>query len=319
MQKRLLLDSVKNLHLRFLAEQTNIQLSYSLFCTLRPYWVVHPTLADRETCMCKQHENLGFIAKKLHQMHVIDTFNLESLTEAITCDITSKQCMYGECDKCSNKSYPLTGHYKATDRVSYLQWATVDKKHKDDSGATSKVTLKKEYESSQEELVETFATLLQKFRRHLYNIRQQYAFSRALKQNLPANQCVVHVDFSENYACKYSAEVQCVHFGASHQQATLHTGVYHVGGESAPTSFCTISASRLKGPPAIWKHMEPILKEIREKFPDVTTVHFFSDGPCTQYSAETFTFSALKFLRRGLQGEPGITLKPVMAKEPQMA
>lgn len=164
---------------------------------------------------------------------------------------------------CSNKSYLLTGHYNANDRVSYLQWATVEKKHKDDSGATSKVTLK-EYESSQEELVETFATLLQKFRRHLYNIRQQYAFSRALKQNLPANQCVVHVDFSENYACKYSTEVQSVHFGASHQQATLHTGVYHLGGESAPTSFCTISASRLKGPPAIWKHMEPILKEIRE-------------------------------------------------------
>lgn len=32
--------------------------------------------------------------------------------------------------------------------------------------------------------------------------------------------------FSENYNCKYSTEVQAVHFGASHQQATLHTGVY---------------------------------------------------------------------------------------------
>lgn len=100
--------------------------------------------------------------------------------------------------------------------------------------------MKKEYESSQEELVETFATLLQKCRRHLYNIRQQHAFSRALKQNLPANQCVVRVDFTENYACKYSAEVQSVHFGASHQQATLHTGVYHVGGEPAPTSCTSI-------------------------------------------------------------------------------
>lgn len=195
---------------------------------------------------------------------------------------TIKCCWKAETLPCQAWCWcTLTGHYKATDRVSYLQWATFEKKHKDDSGATSKVTLKKEYESSQEELVETFATLLQKFRRHLYNIRQQYAFSRALKQNLPASKCIVHVDFSENYGCKYSAEVQSVHFGASHQQATLHTGVYHVGGELAPTSLCTISASRLKGPPAIWKHMEPILKEIRGKFPDVTTVHFFNDGPCT--------------------------------------
>lgn len=203
------------------------------------------------------------------------------MTETITCDTTSKQCMYGECDQCKDNTYPLTSHYKATELVSYFQWSTEDKKHKD-SEATSKITSKKECESTQQDLVETFGTLLQKFRRHLFNIRQQYAFSRALKQNLAASDYVVHIDFSENYGCKYSTEIQSVHFGASHQQATLHTGVYYVGGESAPTSFCTISASRLKGPPAIWQHLEPILKEIREVFPDVTTIHFFSDGPCTQ-------------------------------------
>lgn len=62
----------------------------------------------------------------------------------------------------------------------------------------------------------------------------------------------------------------------------MHTGVYYVRGTS-PRSFCSISASRLKGPSAIWQHLEPLLKEIREKYPDMTTIHFFSDGPCTQY------------------------------------
>ena len=183
-QKRLLLDSIKNLHLKFLAEETNLHLSYSLFCTLRPFWVVQPTLADRDTCLCKQHENLSFIAKRLHHIQVIDTFNLESLAEAITCDTTNKQCMYGECEQCKDNTYALTSHYNPTERVSYIQWSTEDKKHKD-SESTSKVTLKKECKLTQEDLVETFNTLLQKFRRHLFNIRQQYAFSRALKQNLP--------------------------------------------------------------------------------------------------------------------------------------
>lgn len=63
----------------------------------------------------------------------------------------------------------------------------------------------------------------------------------------------------------------------------MHTGVYYVRGTSAPRSFCSISASRLKGPSATWQHLEPLLKEIREKYPDMTTIHFFSDGPCTQY------------------------------------
>ncbi|KAG5281642.1 hypothetical protein AALO_G00047130 [Alosa alosa] len=90
MQKRLLEDTMKNLHLKFLADHTQLCLSYSLFCSLRPYWVVRPTLADRETCMCKQHENLGFMAKKLHQLHVIDTSDIESLTERMACDTTRK-------------------------------------------------------------------------------------------------------------------------------------------------------------------------------------------------------------------------------------
>lgn len=44
-------------------------------------------------------------------------------------------------DKCSNN--PLTGHYKDSDHDYDLQWATVDKKHKGDTGDTSNVTLEK--------------------------------------------------------------------------------------------------------------------------------------------------------------------------------
>lgn len=49
------------------------------------------------------------------------------------------------------------------------------------------------------------------------------------------------------------------------------------------TSFCTISNSRAHDPAAIWVYMEPILKLIRQQYPAVQTLHFYSDGPCTQY------------------------------------
>ncbi len=45
---------------KYLAENPRKSVSYSLFCRLRPFWVVHPTLSYRETCLCKLHENLGF-------------------------------------------------------------------------------------------------------------------------------------------------------------------------------------------------------------------------------------------------------------------
>ena len=53
MQKRFLNDTIKNQHHKFLLENPSSQLSYALFCLMRPFWVVHPSISDRETCLCK--------------------------------------------------------------------------------------------------------------------------------------------------------------------------------------------------------------------------------------------------------------------------
>lgn len=52
-QRRLLLDTLINLHGKFLAE-SKLKVSYSVFCRLRPFWVVEPSDLDRETCLCKK-------------------------------------------------------------------------------------------------------------------------------------------------------------------------------------------------------------------------------------------------------------------------
>lgn len=45
--------------------------------------------------------------------------------------------------------------------------------------------------------------------------------------------------------------------------------------------FCTISGSRRHDPSAIWAHLTPILLELRDR--NIEVVHFFSDGPSSQY------------------------------------
>lgn len=57
-QKRYLLDSLKNIHQKFLQTKT-LTIGYSLFCRLRPFWVVPPKLTDRDTCACIIHENMN--------------------------------------------------------------------------------------------------------------------------------------------------------------------------------------------------------------------------------------------------------------------
>ena len=58
---------------------------------------------------------------------------------------------------------------------------------------------------------------------------------------------VCHVDFSENYTCKCSDEVQSMHFGGSHQQASVHTGVYYTKDGVFPffQSHCVLITSRI--------------------------------------------------------------------------
>ncbi|CAH2091997.1 unnamed protein product [Euphydryas editha] len=105
------------------------------------------------------------------------------------------------------------------------------------------------------------------------------------KETLSATECIIHCDFSENYLAKISEEVQATHFGASKQQFTLHTAVIYYKNEQdlQEKSFCTISPNNNHNPIAIWAHLTPILEYIKNISPNVTTLHFFSDGPTTQY------------------------------------
>ena len=109
-------------------------------------------------------------------------------------------------------------------------------------------------------------------------------------------EAVLHIDFSENYACKLSTEIQSFHFGGSRRQATIHTAVlYTVHGTK---SYATLSDCLRHDEWAVWAHLEPILKELRKTFPQITTLHILSDGPVTQYRNKNnfYLLSTVPFL-----------------------
>lgn len=88
-----------------------------------------------------------------------------------------------------------------------------------------------------------FNEMMTKFKKHFFNISHQFLQHRYLEGSLSDEECMTHIDFSENFTCKYFKEIQSVHFGSSHCQATLHTGVFYIsiGSKVKATSFCTIS------------------------------------------------------------------------------
>lgn len=107
MQKRLLTDTIDNIYCKFLSESTR-QVSYSFFCSQRPFWFVAPTEADRETCQCKTHENLQFISNSLFSCGLVSTKgHIQKMANSIVCDPNLKDCVYGVCGECSLNAVPL--------------------------------------------------------------------------------------------------------------------------------------------------------------------------------------------------------------------
>ena len=98
----------------------------------------------------------------------------------------------------------------------------------------------------------------------------------------------MHVDFSENYNCKYSNEIQSMHFGPSRRQISLHTGVVYVGKDIIP--FCSMSDNLKHSPGAIWAHIQPVIGYIQQTYSQVEFqgIHFVSDGPTTQYRNKAY-------------------------------
>ncbi|XP_036929141.1 uncharacterized protein LOC119005523 isoform X2 [Acanthopagrus latus] len=306
-QKRFLNDTMRNLHRRFLLESFDCKISYSLFCRMQPFWAVQPSIADRQTCLCKVHENLCFLVEKLHSLRLIRGTDLEKMAESICCDSNSKGCMYNECPDCKDRDFPVVSEGDLQAVVFFTQWTTetvLREKNKEakKEKVSVKITAKKRTEATLQNLLELFQRQLTNFKRHLFNIQRQFTYYRELKRGMTDRECLIHVDFSENYTCKHSSKIQAEHVEPNQQQATLHAGVLHVGGVEEHVCFATISPSKEKGPAAIWSHLSPILDLVKTSCPNVTVVHFFSDGRCTQYSQKgNFYLFCTKLQQCGFQ------------------
>jgi len=131
------------------------------------------------------------------------------------------------CESCQdNNLKPRLAKFDSNEIVSRNQWVTNIEDH---DGKKSTVTVKELETMTLYFLVDNFNTMLSKVSKHIFNIRHQYIQYRELRSKLDEISCMIHIDFAENYLCQYNREIQSVHFGGSHKQTTLHTGVLYVG------------------------------------------------------------------------------------------
>lgn len=297
-QLRYLTDTMLVLHKRFVSSQS-IKISYQHFCKLKPFWVVNRPTNKRDTCMCKYHENFSFLFQKCKQYKAIQYVNLNDLLNTICCDITKKACMYRECPVCKSKniSFNQNCDVPLDSSIFHYEWKTLQEERiKNGQMRAVKVTKKVKVQCTIQTLQNKLSSQLLLFMKHKFRIHNQCKFSKYVRNNLNDDEVFLVVDFSENYQLKYASEIQSRHFGASNEQLSLHTGAYFAKIMTEDSSkikvktFCTVSCSNRHDAAAIWAHLLPIFKKIKEDHENITRVHIMSDGPTKQYRNKTNMF-----------------------------
>lgn len=283
-QKRLLNKPLKLLHKDFI-RSTSKPISYALFCKMKPFWIRQPDVNKRDTCLCTLCENGELLVKKLKQIDIIQENSVYALSKSLCCDDDLKEdCLERKCSKCKQKFINLN-QFNNEDLITYHKWCTkteivlVSGKEKQ-----CKKTFKNKINSTKEHLVNDLKSTILILMQHIANKKHQYKEMDTLKENLGKNEVILHLDFSENYVCKYEKEIQAFHFGGSKNQVVLHTVMVYImdGKTLLKKAFCTFSDSARKDPVAVIAHLKPIIDEIKSLC-QPTKVHFISDGPSTQY------------------------------------
>lgn len=292
MQRRVLTKPLIELHAQYQTEvEPHLSLSYRQFLRKRPFFITEPKARDRDTCACMEHENINLLVSKLFKRGLLKTSSVSELLKMIVCDPKSKACMDRVCVKCcfDEIEFPDTD----CTEISWEQWERVTSTTGEKTFAN---VLKKTYTGTIQDLKELFQKKLEALAIHQFNWVHQTEQFRDLKQNLTESEAVLHIDFSENYSCKMSTEIQSYHFGGSRKQATIHTAVLYKA--HSTRSYATVSNSLRHDERAVWAHLEPILKELRVTSPQITVLHIISDGPVTQYRNKSnfYLLSTVPFL-----------------------
>ncbi|PZC80151.1 hypothetical protein B5X24_HaOG215373 [Helicoverpa armigera] len=285
-QKRYMTTTQKVLHEKFMTKH-KIKVSYSFFCKHRPFWVLAPKSAQRDTCKCIIHENIDLMIKALKISSIIDEPDCDALIKNMCCSIYEEKCLRRECQYCKDKLVQFK-EFSDNHHITYCKWIRARETVKTRKGLNVITVMKKEeVKATPRELINVLIASLRAFFKHIYKIHNQYISLKKLKDSTPVNCAVIHADFSENYGLKFNKEVQSMHFGGSRKEISLHTAIIYsfdfATSSARPKSICTTSSCLRHDAPAAWAHFVPLIQKTITDNPFIDTLHIQTDSPTSQY------------------------------------
>jgi hypothetical protein len=284
LQKRYLLYSLRELYQLFMEEHPKVVISQSSFQDLRPCNVLYKSSTPQNVCVCIYHENISLLLKALNEyVHGLKSIDLSSFIKLLVCDDTQQACMFSDCNQCS-LHFQNKIHDKIIDPSRIIKWSLWSTS---DEGRAVKV----DHEGSVQNCVDTLGTKIKKFLFHVFIKRQQSKFFEVLKENSTDEQCLLQVDYSENYSLVEQNEIQSAHW--SRTQLSIFTAHVWAGTTTYPMVIISDDPSHNKY--TVAKCLEHILSRLKTLLPSLKEVAIFSDGSACQFK-QRYLFRNLSYL-----------------------
>ena len=203
----------------------------------------------------------------------------KDLMAKIVCDTTNLECMVHRCDNCPG--FPALEKFvkdkfaelDIDEEVKYSQWANVDR------------SILNSHTSDVDYFIDLLVYSVDNLTTHSFIAKSQAQYLKKRKEEMNESECIILLDFAENYHYVVQDEIQGYHWNKD--QCTLHPVViyYKENGELKHFSLCILSDDLEHDTSFVHELQRRVMHFIKEKLPQVTSVLYFSDGCSGQYKS----------------------------------
>ena len=260
-QTLVLTDYLHNLHLKYLAENSEVKMSLATFCRLRPKHILLASFISRNACQCTRHQNMALKISALRKSGCQLNQNPDKIEEQI-----------------ENIDEILAA---APEPVIFKTWKRVTIKEGDKEFQKMRIV---DETVSKEQFITAFKKEVESFIDHVKRVQEQYKQLRSLKQNLPSTDVIVQMDFAENYSCRSLDEIQTAYWNLT--AVTLHPMVvYYKNAEDQleHKSVVAVSDELSHSAGTVCAFIEELIPQIQKLKPEVKRIHYWTDSPTSQY------------------------------------
>ena len=299
LQKQILNSALHQAHQKYQEENPENQVSLSQFCKLRPGNVVlmgSSGTHQRCTCVKCQNPKLMISTSEVADLPCFkDLFateeatvrskaqlQIDKLLQRINCKCDSDDCRLGlddnDCEESDTKLIQLKNEIARIleennlEKINYLQWASSDK------------DVKKSVTVEASDFPETLIETLKEYRTHKFLHQKFTEFYNKKKEELLPNECIIQMDYSENYKVVNQEEIQSAYyFDTQVSLLGAHVLFCQEDGLRKEKSFVVLSDITKHDTSTVYSCYKKIQSWIQNEVPNLQKTSLITDGCAAQF------------------------------------